>query len=393
MASPQAQLPPTDLEGLKRENAKLREELTRIKDAEARSSARRQKALKTAGSFLLPMFDRQRVVRSFMELVETTADFTGPREKWPTREDVVEKSKLFALAFMRFVVRRRMLMFMFSLLAFTVPGLQLYVAIKQNEIIENQNKYFNIQVYDIVARSITSGDMTGKQITTALLAREDFQLLNGIIYQVFSTEAAGAFTAAEATQVQPLLLREAAARGHLIAALVQAIDTQARKTDVDELWRAVDPTMAFVLQDASFRVPQLLRIGDEGASADPGITQETHRYLFNVGSLLRKAWSLSVSAGEEEAFFARLSPFVLAVSQARTRPLGGTPFATVFSSAIQELIVDLALAPKLGQATETTSDPQRIQQLLQEGLKRLRGALQGNTQINWDNFRRVIELP
>lgn len=391
---PQTAPNPDDLEALRRENAELKRELTRLHEADQRAAERRAKAVKTAGSFLLPLMDRQRVVRSFMELVETAAAYAGPREQWPTRAELEEKAKLFALSFMRFVVRRRVLVFFFSLLAFTVPALQVYVAIQQNRIIENQNKYFNIQVYDIVARSITSGDLTAKQITTALLAREDFALLNGIIYQVFASESGGAFTAQDAVHTQPLILREAAARGHLVAALSQAIDRQAAQLDAATLWREIAPTLRFVLQDAAYRVPLVLRFEREATEADPAVTQESYRYLFSLGVLLRKAWSVAVTAEQEAAFFERVGRFLGAVSTFRAKPLSGQPFVAVFTSAMQELLVDVGLAPKLGEAApELAADPQRVEALLKQGFERLRGGVGQAAGVNWQGLQRLVEVP
>lgn len=380
--------PPADPDALRREVQALRKEVERYRNAEAKSAERKKRIIKTAGSMILPVFDRQRVVRSFMALVETVAGFAGPRESWPTRDDVIADAKLFALAFMRFVVKRRIFMFAFSLLAFSVPGLQLYVALKQNEIIENQNKYFNIQVYDTVTRAITGGDTTAKQITTALLAREDFDLLNGIIGQVFATEASGAFTAQDATRSQPLMLREAAARGHLIAALVPAIDRRGHEVGAKRVWVELEPTFKSVMADASYRVPQILRMSD--GNDDPTLTQETLRYVFNLGLVIRKTWSAAVSAGTEQRFYALSSPFFNAVMAARPRM--ESPFVTVFVSAMQEVLVDLAQRPELGDPPQVMGDD-KIQQLLGKGFQALRTGLQAKPSANWETFKHVLEVP
>lgn len=361
-----------DPERLLRENAALKRELDRIRASEAKSAERRKKVLKAAGSMVLPMFDRQRVVRSFIALTETVAGFAGPRENWPTRDDVISDAKIFAVSFMRFTVKRRLFMFLFSLLAFSVPALQLYVAMKQNQIIENQNKYFDIQVYDTVTRSITSGDTTAKQITTALLAREDFDLLNGIISQVFTTEATGAYTAQDALRPQPLLLREAAARGHLLAAFTQAVDKRAGEVSSRQLWSDIEPTFKAVMSDAAVRVPFLLRMSDSGDD----VSQEAMRYLLNLGSVMRVVWRY----GDHSRFFAVSAPYWTAVAQSRARSSTDNAFVTVFVSSMQEVIADLG--GKTGEVTEQ----------LARGWQTLRAGT-GTTGSNWDTFKHLLEVP
>ncbi len=386
-ASFDAPPPPADPEALRRENQQLRKEVERFRAAEAKSAERKKRIAKAAGSMILPIFDRQRVVRSFMALIETVAGFAGPRESWPTRDDVINDGKMFAVAFMRFVVKRRIFMLVFSLLAFSVPGLQLYVALKQNEIIENQNKYFDIQVYDTVTRAITSGDTTAKQITTALLAREDFDLLNGIISQVFTTEASGAFSSQDVGRSQPLFLRETAARGHLIAALTQAIERRGEHVGASKTWKELEPTLRAVMVDASYRVPQLLRIN---LGSDDQVNHEALRYVFNLGLLIRKAWACAVSASEDKRFFAAVSGYFNGAAQARAG--GDAQFSTVFVSGTQEVLLDLAERPKLGDAPKTTPDD-KVPALLTKGFQILRQGIAPKNGGAWDNFKRTLEVP
>ncbi|MEL6546880.1 MAG: hypothetical protein AAFQ82_19800, partial [Myxococcota bacterium] len=148
--------PPQDLNALQRENAALRSELEKIRHAQAKTAERRAKAIKSGGRLLLPLMDRKRVVRNFVALVDASATYAGPKEQWAEKDEVVEAAKNFSMSFLRFVIRRRMMMVVFSLIAFTVPALQVYVMIQQNDIIKNQNKYFNVQVYDIVGRALSN---------------------------------------------------------------------------------------------------------------------------------------------------------------------------------------------------------------------------------------------
>ncbi|MEL7371697.1 MAG: hypothetical protein AAFN74_22425, partial [Myxococcota bacterium] len=198
-----------EISRLQIENETLRTELKRRK---AMPRTRSIEALKFTGSFFLPMLDRQRVFRTFLAFFNEASFYTLPKEQWPPRERVLELGRDFGLAMLRFFVKRRLALFMFSLLALAMPLVQVWLLVQQNQIIENQNKYFNIQVYDIVAQSLTGDDSTAKQITAALLAREDFDLINGIIRSVFAEEGGGTFTEEDVAGDRPLFLEDTAAR-------------------------------------------------------------------------------------------------------------------------------------------------------------------------------------
>lgn len=390
--SPAPAVQSLDIEQLRRENLALKAELKKLHEAEQRAKTRRLKVLKEGGRLFLPMFDRKRVVRNFVDLVETASGYAGPQESWPARDELLEKAKAFALSCMRFAIRRRMLMVMFSLVAFAVPAMQLYAMIQQNRIIENQNKYFNIQVYDTVARSITGGDLTAKQITTALLAREDFGLINGMIQQVFSSDAGGAFTAQDAAAVRPLVLRESAARGHLIAAMTASLERNATPAEAARLWDELKPTLAWVVYDAAYRVPLLLRTAADTTELEPAVVQECLRYVFNVGALLRKTWAIAAHTHNEAAYFATVSPFVTRMGQ--SRGTSGDAFGTVLTSTAQEWLIDLVAPPVLGAAdSAATQNPAEINSQLARGFELLRANVQAPPGFQWDNVKRLFEVP
>lgn len=384
-------LSPADVEQLRKENTALKAELAKLLAADKRAQARRAKVLKEGGKLLLPMFDRKRVVRNFVALVETATGYAGPRETWPNKDDLLEQAKAFALSCLRFAIRRRALMAMFSLVAFVVPGMQLYAMIQQNRIIENQNKYFNIQVYDTVARSITGSDITAKQITTALLAREDFGLINGMIAQVFSSDAGGAFTAQDAASVRPLVLRESAARGHLIAAMTASLERNATPSDAAKLWTELKPTLAWVLYDAAYRVPLLLRTATDSSDIEPAVVQECLRYVFNVGALLRKTWTIAAHTGNQAAYYATVSPWMTRMGQMRGG--GRELFGTVLASTAQEWLIDLAAPPSLGATEVAQKSPSELNSLMQKGFEQLRANVQGGSNASWDNVKRLFEVP
>lgn len=355
------------LSALRSENEQLRAELARRDARTAQAQAARGEALKTGGQLLLPMFDRQRVVRSGLELFDAASGFTAGREAWPERELLLDKGRAFALSLLRFMVRRRLLMLAISLLAFLVPVVQVWLVFQQNAIIENQDKYFNIQVYDIVAQSITGRDTTAKQITSALLAREDFELVNGIISAVFESEMGGAFTEEDVAAGQPVFLEETAARGHLLSALVLGIERHQKTKSPDELWEEVRPTFELVAKDTATRLPQLLRIDRKAAFKEPLVGRECFRYLFSLSSLMRRVDSLARAEDAEGAFFEALAPAMARLSRA---PRLDGAFDDVFVSAMQELLVDLALEPDFGEGSPDIASKD-LDPLIAKGFERL----------------------
>lgn len=334
---------------LRSENEELRTELTRRR---ALPRVRSLEAVKFTGSFIIPMFDRQRVFRTFVAFFNEASFYTLPQENWPDRERVLDKGRDFGLAILRFFVKRRLIIFVFSLLALAMPLVQVWLVFQQNEIIQNQNKYFNIQVYDIVARSMTDGDPTSRQITSALLAREDFTLVNGIILAVFESEAAGAFTEQAVTGVQPRVLKETAARGHLVSALGQAVAKQREEKSDRDVWDSVEETYRVVVNDATSRVPSVLRVDRATADLNPAVTTECYLYLYSLSTFLRKAYRVAQRAGEEEPYFAALGPLVDRLSHLRLRNPDDLPFRKVLGLAFEELLVDFARpsgeAPEIG---------------------------------------------
>lgn len=375
-----------EIDRLRAENAELRRRVEAQARAEAEARANRKQAASWAGGVLFGLFDRQKVVQSGLDLFEVAAGYTQPREAWPAREAVLERARTFATSLLRFTVRRRMVVFFVSMLAFLVPLVQVWLVFQQNAIIENQDKYFNIQVYDIVAKSLTGRDTTAKQITSALLAREDFGLVNGIIDSVFEAEAGGAFTAGEAGGNRAVFLEETAARGHLVSALAQALDRHGRTTDPDELWERVAPTLTLVARDAGTRLSELARVDTRAAAVDKAVRRECASYFFALSSVLRKTEALAREVGTETAWYEAVAPAVARVSQIQRQGA----FEPVMQSSWQELLVDLALQPEFG---VRAPEPKDIEPLLKTGLERLvTGAKPFAPRIDPAGLKRVLGL-
>ncbi|MEO1334898.1 MAG: hypothetical protein AAFV29_04620 [Myxococcota bacterium] len=352
-----------EISRLQIENETLRTELKRRK---AMPRTRSIEALKFTGSFFLPMLDRQRVFRTFLAFFNEASFYTLPKEQWPPRERVLELGRDFGLAMLRFFVKRRLALFMFSLLALAMPLVQVWLLVQQNQIIENQNKYFNIQVYDIVAQSLTGDDSTAKQITAALLAREDFDLINGIIRSVFAEEGGGTFTEEDVAGDRPLFLEDTAARGHLVSAIGQALQKQGREVGYQKTWDRIQETLGLIANDSTSRVALLLRVSRGAMGGKASIKRECFGYLVSLSTFLRRSYSLSVTVGDEGKFFEAVAPLVSRLSK---QSANEGAFRSVFVQAFHELLVDIALRPQFGKPLPEIGD--NGDQLTREGFRTL----------------------
>jgi hypothetical protein len=387
--------PPTDIDGLRRENTQLRAELGRRIKSEQRAHELKVRALKTSGSLLFTLFDRKKIITNFLRLFETVARFSGPQEQWPSRDDIIADAKALSLSWVRFTIRRRTLMFLISLAAFVIPGVQIYLVVQQNEIIANQNKFFEIQVYDIVARSMTSGDLASKQMTGALLARSDLPFLEGIITEVFGADMGVALTDAD-IEAHAQRLRDAAFRGHLILGLSRAIELNGKSMGAGALHAEVAPLVSLIVADATSRVAELFTIDRDALREDRALGEEVYRYIGHLGALLRTSWSLATTAGKEKEYFATLAPLLERSLSRRTSSLSeASPLVTIFfEQAIRDLLVDLALAPKLGQPEPLVPrDRAAVDKLVVQGFERLKAGVGEGRGVNWASLKRLAEVP
>ena len=386
--SPDLSAVQAELERLRAENERLRAKL-----AKQGQGTQPVEALKFGGSFLIPMFDRQRVFRTFVAFFDEASFYTLSQEHWPPRERVIERARDFGLAILRFFVKRRLVILLFSLLAFMVPLVQVWLVFQQNAIIENQNKYFNIQVYDIVARSLTGSDTTAKQITSSLLAREDFGLVNGIIRSVFESQSGGSFTEADVTGDRTLFLEETGARGHLVSALSQALEQQRDQTRYSTIWSNVEETFGLVTNDAQSRVPQLLRVGGTAASKDVRVRQDCFRYLFSLTTLMQRGFALSHTVNKEDEYWKSVAPVVGRLSSLRFDNSDTLPFKPVFVALFSELLYDLANKPKFGESAPKPED-QNVERQLREGFKILvQKTKAAGASVNDTRLKQLLEVP
>ena len=396
-----------EVAALRAENAKLQAELQQIHDARAAGGKVAKGAATGAAKLLLPALDRYRIVRSFEALTRSVTAYAGPREAWPGSSEVADKASEFALACLRFAIRRRLFMALISVIAFSVTLSQVVLVYQQNRIIDNQNKYLDIQVYDTIASSLTGRDATGRYITSALLAGVDFALLNSMIQSVFATDNFGGSGGS-------LLLRETAARGHLMAAFGKALDRRAehgsnrdgvigRLADVldrGEWVRAVQrihddiqPTFGAMLADAQMRVPRLLQSPADGRLSDRSLREECEHYFTHLNALLRRILAIHVVLQREDRFFEAVAPLFRRVAEIGAHDDLRSPFVTTFRRNVHELIIDVHRKPAFGGPALPPPDGARVRSDLSQGFTTLSAAVGRHEQVEWQNILPDLARP
>ena len=367
--------------GLAARNHELEARLAAVHEQQAAVSQARVRAVKTGGKWLLPLLDRAKVVRSFGDLAETVGRFTGPREHWPSRDDIVEGARLFMESCVRFTVRRRTSFWLFSVLAASIPFLQLWVVIQQNEIIRNQNEFFEIQVHDVVSRSMTEGDRNARLMTGALLSRANLEFLADVVDEAFDPELAGIYSA-QSTKASKRRLEDAAFRGFLIRAVARGVLLRA-DDDRDELVEVAQPMMRKILVDAADRVPSLMRFG-EGGDLDPELAEQASNYLFQLGVVIRTYGRLARSEGLEDAFAEDLRLLLARTSGVK---LDGNRFAPPYRMAMDAVVLDASVGLKLGDdEVDWAASDRDVDAARAQGIETLSKAL-GSEGIDWDAFK------
>jgi hypothetical protein len=379
------------LHALQEENRALRAELDRLEQRAAAVQDARARLIRGTWRILVPLLDRQRVVRSFAKLAQTSSEFANPPSLWPAKEQILADTRDFLESCVRFMIRRRTLVFLFSLLATAIPALQIWLALQQNEMIANQNKFFGIQVYDIVSRTMTEGDRNARQMTGALLANADLTFLEGVVAEAFGSGFQwGAYRREDIDALQRRL-EDAAFRSHLIRALVRGIQQRAvQGMDPDELYATAAPMIRQILGDCADRVPQVLRLGRQEGEIDAALLEQVDYYLIQTGELLRSYGRLARTVGQEKAFYRDIRP--LLQRMAGRRDIDGNRFADIYRTILQDFLFEIAVQPKLKappvnlEASGTTPE-----KALRTGLDRLRKGV-GEKALDWTLFEQQVGM-
>ena len=385
--------PPDHLEyqlrRLEAENQELRAHIARIEQRAEKSQEARSRLLRGGFRVLVPLLDRQRVARSFGQLAQTTSGLAGPRTEWPTRDEILADAREFMESCVRFVIRRRLFMLFISLLAAAIPAIQIWLVFQQNEIIKNQNEFFEIQVYDVVSRSMTEGDRNARLMTGALLANANIEFLHGVVEEAFDPALASVYRA-EGVNAATRRFEDSAFRGHLLRAVARSVVIRAADTKPDELYQKSQPMLKRVVGDATERMPQLLRLGRNDTEIDGALAEQVDNYFAQLGSVLRVYGRLARSAEKEKTFYQDIRPLFQRLAGRRG---GDGRFATVYRAVMQDFLFEMAVAPKLGDpAVNLQKAGLKPDQALIQGITKLKANL-GTQGIGWDSFQQQVMTP
>jgi len=383
---------------LREENAHLRARLEKIEAEAAEASARRSAVGKFGLRLLLPALDRKRVVRSFIDLFRVVGEFSGPKSAWPSRGRVAEHAEAFGVAVVRFTIRRRFVWLFFSLLAVMIPVMQLWLVSQQNRLVNLQNQLFNIQADDIVARGVTSDNLLINELNGALLSGREIGALNRMLNRIFSAKMGGMMGGLGVDDGR-FYLSGTAGRAHLLLALSEALrrPQSEKPISADGLWEMVNDEQegafsAAVAESAEGRLFVTLGLprsayGAQGARLEA----ECRRYLLGLSQVLRRGWSLALSADEEAAFFARVAPLFARLSQ--LNPSGDQPLLPALVQTFAELLIDLNTRPIYGEPEKPL--PENVDEALKAGFEVLRqGLIRQKAQgIRWKQLASLLEVP
>lgn len=378
------------IRALQEENRRLRQRLAAIEDREQVGKEARARLMRGGWRLLVPLVDRQRVVRSFGQLAETAGEFTGPTERWPGRDKVLADARDFMESLVRFMVRRRLVILFFSLLAGAIPLMQIWLIVQQNRIIESQNDFFEIQVYEVVARSMTEGDRNARLMTGALLANADPDFLAGVVHETFDPELLGIYRT-EGVNAAVRRLEDAAFRGHLVRAVARSVTDRgvgSEPADPHVLLAASRPMFQRILQDAADRMPEVLRLGRQEGEIDGALAEQVDNYLAQVGALLRVYGRLARSAGELEAFHGDIRPLLARL--AGRRAATDSRFASTYRAVMQDFLFEVAVGPALDDPPVNLQDEGLAPEAaLQKGLRQLRAGVGGEA-VQWKLFEEQV---
>ncbi|MEM6995896.1 MAG: hypothetical protein AAF721_35625 [Myxococcota bacterium] len=368
------------LAALHADNSRLHAELATLRERSDAAAAARSAVIRGGARVLVPLLDRNGVVRSFSKMLQTTSSFAGPREQWPTRDQVLDDARRFGESCVRFFVRRRLFVLLFSLVATAIPIIQVYLVVQQNEIIENQNEFFRIQVYDVVSRSMTEGNRNARLMTGALLANAEPEFLADVVEETFDPDLAGVWRD-EGEGASVRRLQDAAFRGYLVHAVRRSVEQQlASGADADELHPRTRSMIARVIEDAADRVPQVLTLGADGQRRGDELDEQVDNYLAQVGTVLQTYGRLSRSTDDSEAFVADVRRLLQRTVRMK---IDGNRFEVAYRVALEGFVLDVGAGGKLGDpATPPSTDDGERNAARSAGVAALREAL-GADALDW----------
>ncbi len=376
-----------EVEALRKENDLLRERLEGI-EARAEKAQKARKGLMRGGfRILIPLLDRQRVVRSFGTLTETLSSYSGAPSQWPSRDEVLLHTREFMESIVRFTIRRRMVVLIFSLLATAIPGIQIWLVFQQNEIISNQNKFAEVQLFDVVSRSMTEGDRNARTISGALLANADMGFLRTVVEEAFDTNAFALYRR-EGLDASARRAKDTAFRGNLIRAAVRIVDKRLQEGESEkDVLSQVRPMYQRILRDSEYRLAEVVRTGRGDTSLPGELLEEVDMYIGQVGDLLKTYGRLARSAGKADQYYDDVRPVLARMS--RINSVDESTFASTYKVVMQDFLFEVADESTLssGPFQLGNREPEKV---LKTGIDRLY-AVYGEDALNWKQFRTQVK--
>lgn len=376
----------SELDQLRSENRQLRERLDAIEQRAQRADAARKGLMRGGFRVLLPLLDRQKVVRSFGKLAETVSGFSGARDAWPSREEVLLQTRGFMESVVRFLIRRRAMVLIFSLIATVIPALQIWLVARQNEIIENQARFQKVQLFDVVARSMTEGDRNARTITGALLANADLDFLQNVMSEAFDPGAFSLYRR-EGLQATTRRAQDTGFRGNLIRAAVRAVDKRLEAgDDAGTVLGQLRPIFIPILKDTEYRLPEVVRTGREEGEMEGELMEEVDAYIGQVGALLKKHGRLARSAGQSARYYQDILPLLSRMSKISS--VKNSAFADTYRLVMEDFLLEVADQSGLrdGAVQLGKRDPKAV---LKAGLDKLE-ATYGQSALDWPRFRQQV---
>lgn len=375
-----------ELEQLRDENRLLRQRLEGLEARSEKADKARKRLLAGGFRVFVPMLDRQQVVRNFAALAETVSGYSGPPSAWPSRDEVLAATRGFLESIVRFSIRRRLFLVLFSLIATLIPAIQIWLVFQQNEIIQNQTKFAEVQVFDVVSRSMTEGDRNARIMTGALLANADLSFLTSVMEEAFDKNAVTLYRR-EGLDASARRAKDTAFRGNLIRAAVRVVekDSPGGRTN-RELLAAVRPMYRKVLADSEYRLAEVIRTGrgDTGLSGE--LLEDVDMYIAQVGQLLKVYGRLARSTNADDRYYEDIFPLLSRMSKLKS--VEESTFASTYRIVMQDFLFEVADEVSLdsGPFQMGKREPEVV---LGEGISRLK-KLYGDGALDWEQFYRQV---
>jgi hypothetical protein len=326
------------------------------------------------------------VVRSFGKLAETLSGYSEAPAQWPAREEVLLQTRVFLESIVRFLIRRRLFVLLFSLLATVVPVLQIWLFARQNEIIENQTRFQEVQLFDVVARSMTEGDRNARTITGALLANADLGFLQNVMTEAFDPGAFALYRR-EGLQATTRRAQDTGFRGNLIRAAVRAVDKRLETGEgAGTVLAQLRTIFVQILKDTEYRLPEVVRTGREEAELDGELMEEVDAYIGQVGALLKKYGRLARSAGQAARYYQDIRPLLARMSKISS--VKNSAFAGTYRLVMEDFLLEVAEESGLRDGSVQLGS-RELKAVLKGGIDKLE-AVYGSSALDWPRFRQQV---